>query len=214
MSLQAILEAIRASGNAQLAAVEQETAAEAETLRLQALREAQQVQAEARARALQPAARERARIVRRAQLETLSALGREREALIDAALAEARRRLADIRNNPAYPQLLRRLVQEALDVLVQSLDRAEQAQLEADPRDRELLGQILQEMDLSLKLSFSADCWGGVIARSSNVNIVVFNTVESRLERATPVLRRWLGAHFTAGIEEASRPSTTMATPA
>ena len=160
------------------------------------------------------AARERARIVRRAQLETLSALGREREALIDAALAEARRRLADIRNNPAYPQLLRRLVQEALDVLVQSLDRAEQAQLEADPRDRELLGQILQEMDLSLKLSFSADCWGGVIARSSNVNIVVFNTVESRLERATPVLRRSLAAHFTAGIEEASRPSTTMATPA
>ena len=148
MSLQAILEAIRASGNAQLAAVEQETAAEAETLRLQALREAQQVQAEARARALQPAARERARIVRRAQLETLSALGREREALIDAALAEARRRLADIRNNPAYPQLLRRLVQEALDVLVQSLVRAEQAQLEADPRDRDLSDDFA-EMDLS-----------------------------------------------------------------
>lgn len=214
MSLQAILAAIQASGDAQVAIVEQEAAAQVGRLRAEARSEAQQLQAAARARELQPAARERARVVQQARLETLCAVGQVREALIDAALAEARRRLAAQRDDPGYPNLLRRLVQEALDALAQSLGPVEQAQLEADPRDRELLGQIMQELGLNLAVSYNADCWGGVIARSGDGRIVVYNTLQSRLERATPVLRRQLAAHFAGqGPEEVTRLSTTMATP-
>jgi len=40
------------------------------------------------------------------------------------------------------------------------------------------------------------DCWGGLVAKSEDGRIVVINTLEERLERATPFLRRYLAAFF------------------
>jgi vacuolar-type H+-ATPase subunit E/Vma4 len=40
------------------------------------------------------------------------------------------------------------------------------------------------------------DCWGGVVAKSEDGCIVIINTLEARLERATPYLRRYLAALF------------------
>jgi vacuolar-type H+-ATPase subunit E/Vma4 len=68
--------------------------------------------------------------------------------------------------------------------------------LEVDPRDEPLLGCILSDLGLEVVVTANLTCWGGVVARSGGSRIVATNTLEARLERAAPFLRRDLAAFF------------------
>jgi len=189
-----MLEAIRASGAAQVAEIEKKAYAQANRILAEARLEAEQVKATARAATVGPALRERARIIQQARLEAMQIIGDAREKMIDSALDRLHGRLASMRTDTAYNQVLRRLVQEALDELEHSLGEAGQCKLEADPRDREDMERILQEMGRDVPVAYRLKCWGGLIAKSVDGRVVVINTLEARLERATPYLRRYLAA--------------------
>ncbi len=92
--------------------------------------------------------------------------------------------------------MFRRLTQEALDELAGSLEKPGKARLEADPRDQEQLESILSGIGLNLEVSYCLNCWGGIVAKSQDGQVVVINTLEARLERAAPYLRRYLAALF------------------
>jgi vacuolar-type H+-ATPase subunit E/Vma4 len=98
--------------------------------------------------------------------------------------------------------VLARLTDEAMAALQGS---PAGAQLEADPRDRVLLESILRELDAQLTVKYNLECWGGVIAKSSDERVVVLNTLESRLEQATPYLHRHLAAWFESNDRERLR---------
>ena len=68
--------------------------------------------------------------------------------------------------------------------------------LEASPDDRVLLEGLLHSLELYLPVSHPLNCWGGLVAKSEDGRIVVINTLEARLERAVPYLRRYLAAFF------------------
>jgi V/A-type H+/Na+-transporting ATPase subunit E len=210
VSLEAILDAIRASGAVAVAEIQQQARDEAGTILAEARTEAEKVRRAACTRTALPAQRERARIIHRARLLHLRTVGDAREAAIDAALGQARRCLAAGRSDPRYPAVLRRLTEEALAELEGSLEDVARARLEADPRDEALLARLLGEQDLSVHVNYELDCWGGLIARSEDGRIVVINTLESRLERATPFLRRYLAALFAGG--EGVRPASITET--
>jgi len=190
MSLQAILAAIRTSGEAQVKEIE---AAAQEEL-AQHLAEVQRLRQESNKATSAPGAAERTRIMGRARLKAQRILSDAREDLIDDAIDQARKLLASIRNDPIYPAILRQLTEEALANLEGSLQEAEKPKLEADPRDQQLLESILSNMELDLPVSYELDCWGGIIAKSDDSRVIVNNTLESRLTRAMPYLRRCLGA--------------------
>ncbi len=192
MGLQAILDQIRASGEAQVREIEQGAQSQANGILAQARAEARQVEEDACADASAPAVAERARILHRSRLESLRVVGDVREELVDTAIARARERLASLRAHPSYPSALRALTEEALAELASG----GQAQLLADPRDRSLLKNILDDLKLDLPVSYELNCWGGLIAKSEDGRVVVINTFESRLERATAFLRRYLAALF------------------
>lgn len=196
MSLQAILDKIRATGNAQILEIEGQMRSQASRILAQAEMEAQQIEADARANASAPAVAERARIIHRARLEALRIVGDVREDLVDTALTRTRERLASIRTDPSYPIVLRRLTEEALAEL--SSGGTDGAQLLVDPRDSDVLRGILDELDLDLPVSEELHCWGGLIARSKDGRVVVINTFESRLERATTFLRGHIATLFEA----------------
>jgi V/A-type H+-transporting ATPase subunit E len=212
MSLEVILAAILAAGDAQVVEIEAHAQQEAEALLADASQEGEEVRQAACARVTRPAYRERARIIHRARLTRLRTIGDVREAAIDAALEQARYRLASVRFDPDYPDMLRCLVQEALAELRGSLEDVRRTRLEADPRDEEELVRILHALELDLAVTYRLECWGGIIARSEDGRIVVINTLESRLERATPFLRRYLAALFEEG--ETIRPLTITEMPA
>jgi len=69
-------------------------------------------------------------------------------------------------------------------------------------RDDALIRQLLDEMDLDLPIKPSLDSWGGLVVRSSDGRIAATNTLEARLARATPFLRRDLGAFLEQEVAE------------
>jgi vacuolar-type H+-ATPase subunit E/Vma4 len=200
MSLAAILETVRASGEIRVREIEKQASEQAAAILDAARQEAHRVREEACSREVLPAYRERARIIHRARLEGLRLLGDVREGLVNQALDLARKRLIGLRHEALYTQVLHKLIQEALSELESSLGDAVPIRLELDPRDNGLIDTILPIIDLvqplRIELEFNLNCWGGVIARSRDESIVVINTLESRFERALPVLRRRLSALF------------------
>ena len=202
MSLQAILERIHAVGEAQVQEIERETQTQVGEILASARMEAHQIEEDARAAATAPAARERARILHHARLEALRMVGNVREELVDAALAQTRERLAAIRANSSYMEVLHKLTQEALTELT-SPGREQKAWLEADPRDKKMLENILAEMDSDLQVSYELNCWGGLVAKSEDGRVVAINTLETRLERAATFLRGYLAALFEEEGSEA-----------
>lgn len=195
MSLQAILGKIRSAGETQVQEIERERQAQVGEILAHARMEAQQIEEDASAEASAPAARERAGILHHARLEALRLVGNVREELVEAALTQTREHLATIREDPSYPEVLRRLAEEAINELT-APGREEKAVLVADPRDRTVLENILAKMDLDLRVSYELKCWGGVIAKSEDAQVVAINTLETRLEHATTFLRGYLAALF------------------
>jgi len=198
MSLQTILERIHADGEAQVQEIERETRAKVGEVLADARMEANQIEADARTAATAPAARERARILHHARLEALQVVGNVREDLVDSALVQTRERLAAIRSNSSYKEVLADLTREALAELTES-GRESSVCLLADPRDKKTLGPILAEMDLGMRVKFELTCWGGLVAKSEDDRVVAVNTLETRLERAAVFLRGYLAALFEEG---------------
>jgi len=205
MGLHAILDAIRASGQAQVREIDERAFRQIREKQVNARLDAERIEAESRSAAAAPAIKERARILHRARLEALQITGTGREALVDTALDQTRGHLEGLRTDAAYPAVLRRLTQEALDELVDPREKSGKARLEADPRDREQIEGILSGLGLDLEVGYCLNCWGGLVAKSQDGRVVVINTLEARLERATPYLRRYLAALF-----ESEHPESEM----
>jgi len=195
MSLQPILEKIRATGESQIQAIEQEAQLKSNEILAHARMEAEQIQEDASTDASAPAVAERARIVHRARLEALHIVGAVRENLVDTAINRMREQLASSRSDSAYPIVLRALVEESLKQLTASEGQGN-FQLLADRRDRILLEKILNDLALDMPVRYELNSWGGVTARSEDGRVVVINTLESRLNEAAPFLRRHLAAAF------------------
>lgn len=205
MSLDTILEAIEASAEAELAELRQETETRVAEILAEADRRAAARREAARHAALRPAAGERARRLHQAKLEALHIVGEAQDRLVGEALLRTRQCLSDLRHGSAdgafYASILRHLVEEAVQALgdeeMGSADTdGPSAWLEGDARDESLLGDILRDLNLALPVKSTLDSWGGVVVRSSDGRIMVINTLESRLERATPYLRQELAAYF------------------
>ena len=218
MSLQAILEAVAAAGEAEVNQIQERAAVNAREILANAMFEGDQAREDARVAASAPASRERARILHDARLQALQITGNVREALIDETLAKLRQELKDLRTKADYPQLLKYWVAETLSDLS---DKAPEdtgdaftgagsdqwVLIEADPRDRDWIETIHKQTGQDLEVRYCLNCWGGIIARTADDQIVAVNTIESRLERALPSLRRSLADFFenqTAVLAEES----------
>jgi vacuolar-type H+-ATPase subunit E/Vma4 len=187
MSLRSILGKIRASGEAQILEIEKNAQSRKSAILAQAQMEAHQVEEDAKEAASTPAVAERARILHRSRLDALRIVGNVRKELVDLAIARTGERLSSMRADPSYPEVFRMLMHETLTELASS--GTDKVQLAADPRDRELLEKILSDLGLNPSVSYELNCWGGLIAMSLDGRVVVINTFESRLERATAILR-------------------------
>ncbi len=196
MGLSSILEAIIASGEAQVQQIEADTSIKARQILAETSLEVQETQENVRKKTASPAYHEKARILHRAHLEALRISGNAREGLIDSAIDQARGRLASLRGDASYPLVLRRLTQEALEKLEDSLEDTWDAQLTADPRDMPILENFFCELGLELHINYELNTWGGLIVTSEDGKLVIINTLEKRLERAMPVLRRHLASLF------------------
>ena len=208
MSLEAILEAIYAAGDKEVREIEKEAYIEAQKLGSEAKIEGQRLQRETRDNVILPAYRERAKKIQQARLSALQAVGQARESLVDEALTLLRGRLSNIRNEYQYPTILKNLIVESLEELASSLDENRKIYLQADERDRERIESLNSSLAQEIEIDYTINTWGGVIALDAGCAVTVINTLEARLERSTPYLRRFLGAIFMD--QEAEPTAETM----
>jgi vacuolar-type H+-ATPase subunit E/Vma4 len=209
VSLQDILEAIRAVGDAQVGEIQAQARIQVHEIQATTRMEAEEIEEAACNASTAPAAKERARILHRARLEAMQIVGQARDGLVDTTLERTRAILGGLRSDRSYPDILCRLTEEALKELTSSLDDGEKIQLALDERDQAPMVSLLRHLVLDLDVSYDLNCWGGLVARSQDGQITVNNTLDTRLERALPYLRRYLAAWF----EDEQWPISTTETP-
>jgi vacuolar-type H+-ATPase subunit E/Vma4 len=216
VGLDAILETIRQAGQASVCAIETRAHEEVDRILAEGKTEAEALQQEAREAASRAVTADRARIIHLAKLEAMRIVGHAEQTIIDQALEQAQARLVAFRAAKEYPQLLRDLVEEALEALQGSLRENEPIHLYADPRDRPLLDHILSDISQDIHVFYELEIWGGIRATSDDQRVVVDNTLEARLSFVTPVLQRILPAlikHDTGSgpaIREINTQSSTL----
>lgn len=186
-----VLDEVRALGSARIQEIEAQARARADEILATADAEAERLREAAHREAAAPARRERAHILHQARQEALQIVGAARQELVERALAMTRERLGAFRDHPEYAGALQKLVAEALESLRGSLAGDERPCLTYDRRDRDLVERALAEPGREdPALENNLEVWGGVIARSPDNRVVVDNTLEARLARAAPFLRR------------------------
>lgn len=108
-----------------------------------------------------------------------------RHRMLDQAFAGAARALEEGgRGREGYAGCYRQLVAEALGELGDDA-----AVLHTDPRDEELCRAVVAGLGVSCEIVPGLRCAGGLNASARDGKVVVFNTLESRLEKARDRLK-------------------------
>ena len=130
----------------------------------------------------------------RAREEVKASLARVREEHLQRALAAAREELARWRDMVGYPDVLERLVREALEALGEDAGR-----VHVDPRDEAFVRALLASQPDGPLVTPDLETAGGVTVDSVDGRILVDNTFDSRLVRAGEVYRRELYDRLNGG---------------
>lgn len=211
MSLEKILERIHLLGEQQAAEITRRAEEEACTLLEQARQKAGIAYQEAMREAQLPAGEACAHLRNEARFEANCVMGQAREHFVDSVIDSLRARLACLRASNTYAQVVRRQLREVLPPQNGSVPAGERITLQADPRDRDLLAGLLREAGLEIEVWYTLECLGGLNAYSPGRGSTVVNTLDSRLERAMPYLRRELARQFEEYVADASEPVTQAA---
>jgi V/A-type H+-transporting ATPase subunit E len=109
---------------------------------------------------------------------------RIKDEMVQKAFLESRGKLSSIRERSTYGNTLKKMIQEAID----ELDRKE-VRLHVDKRDEQLCKQILSEMNKNSEIKADLTCAGGLNVSTTDEKVIVFNTIETRLDKAAELLK-------------------------
>ncbi len=112
-----------------------------------------------------------------------------KDGMIQSAFVEAKKNLDDLRDRESYKGRFKSMIQEAMHEL-----GGEKARLHIDMRDENLCKQILDELNENSEIVVDLTSAGGLNVSTRDEKVVVFNTIESRLDRAKEFLGRQIFA--------------------
>ena len=183
----ALLAALRAEAEAELAALDVRTRQQAQAITEQAHVDAQRLEREP-VLAQQPELQ--AEVQRRlasARLDAARTLRDARETCFEEALGALCERLAALREEDRYPAVFAALLREALATLPTA------TRLRVDLRDERLAAAVAPALAVEPVL----ETWGGAVVCSDDGRLAR-NTVEERLANAEPTLRMQVAARSHA----------------
>ena len=189
MDIADILDTIEASGVEQIEAIRKKAQEEADARLNVAGKEAKEIREKVCSEIVRSAERQRRKMLHETNLKCLQIEEQARGKLIDEFLKRTRERLKNSREDERYPDILRRLTVDAVKALSDSLNGDGTVIVESGPRDEEHIRKILKELSYDGKSNGEDESWGGVTASSGDGRVKVINTLQERMERATPYLR-------------------------
>ena len=104
--------------------------------------------------------------------------------------------LVNISSNKSYDKSMKKLLEEGLDAI-----GGKEFNISCNTKDVDLLKNISKEIQktrkINIKLSKNLNCMGGVQIMNSDGSVIFNNTVEVRLERFKPLLRKQISDMLT-----------------
>ena len=119
------------------------------------------------------------------------------EETINKIFEESLKSLVNISSNKSYDKAMKRLLEEGLDAI-----GGKEFNISCNTKDVDLLKNISKEIQKTRKINIelsskNLNCMGGVQVMNSDGSVIFNNTVEVRLERFKPLLRKQISDMLT-----------------
>jgi V/A-type H+-transporting ATPase subunit E len=108
-----------------------------------------------------------------------------KEAVFVKAFTEAQKSFSSTRGQADYENFFLKLLNETIHEL-----EGEEIQLHIDKRDEALCKKLLPELTSNCEIVTDITCAGGLNAGTKDGRFIIFNTIESRFERAKVLLKQ------------------------
>ena len=113
------------------------------------------------------------------------------EEAVDRAFGEALGRISDMDRDDAYAELVESLVREATDTLGST-----EVVVYTSEKDRDVVGSVLNGFSGSQLADDTIECLGGVRIVSTDGTMTFDNTLDARISRLKPLIRKQIAAKF------------------
>ncbi|MDI1494949.1 MAG: V-type ATP synthase subunit E [Cenarchaeum symbiont of Oopsacas minuta] len=112
--------------------------------------------------------------------------------LVEEAISSAFGQALDkLRSSKSNPDLLKSLIKQATDMLGTT-----KVTISANSKDTDAVKLALKDFNGSTFDPTPIECLGGIIARSSDGNMTFDNTIDTRLDRLKPLIRKEIALKF------------------
>jgi V/A-type H+-transporting ATPase subunit E len=184
MPYEDLLAAVRANAEERVKEIRDRAGAEALKIRRDAEERAQGIRSASLEEAGRAVQLEKSKLISKVGAEKRMAFARAKEDLFQQVFDQAARRMASVRDHQGYRQLLKKLTGEAMEELP-----GEEIRVHIDPRDEPLCREILREMKRNCEVVTDLTTQGGLNVTTPDERLMIFNTLESRLERARELMK-------------------------
>ncbi len=127
---------------------------------------------------------ERNKLLAKIKEETRMQFTRTKDEVYKKAFSEAQKILSLARTHADYEDNFRKMLQEVVLEI-----EGEDIQLHIDKRDENLCKKLLSELKLNCEVVTDITCAGGLNANTKDGRFIVFNTIESRIEKVKALLK-------------------------
>ena len=127
---------------------------------------------------------ERNKLIAKIKEETRMQFTRAKDDVFKKAFSEAQKILSSARSHADYENNFRKMLQEVVLEL-----EGEEIQMHIDKKDENLCKKLLSELKLNCEVVTNITCAGGLNANTKDGRFIVFNTIESRIEKVKALLK-------------------------
>lgn len=116
------------------------------------------------------------------------------EEAVDKVFSTALEQIANTDRSGDYSNLIKTLIEEATQILGTS-----EISISTNAKDKDVVQSTLSQFSGSELSSETIDCLGGIKAKSKDGAMTFDNTIDARIERLKPLIRKEIAAKFGVG---------------
>jgi len=116
------------------------------------------------------------------------------EVAVDNVFSKALDQIANVDRNSDYSNLIKTLIKEAIQILGTS-----EISISTNAKDKDIVQSALSQFSGAELSSETINCLGGIKVKSKDGAMTFDNTIDARIERLKPLIRKEIAAKFGVG---------------
>jgi V/A-type H+-transporting ATPase subunit E len=116
------------------------------------------------------------------------------EVAVDNVFSKALDQIANVDRNSDYSNLIKTLIKEAIQILGTS-----EISISTNAKDKDIVQSVLSQFSGAELSSETINCLGGIKVKSKDGAMTFDNTIDARIERLKPLIRKEIAAKFGVG---------------